>query len=121
MFEETDKFDDWLRYFDEIKNTVIAIGAGIAGWFVVSGIENFIDKLGIANDKATSVFRNIKKLFAGGVLLSVGISLSSIAGKDVAMQHPGFTILCPGYFKPVGAQLRFLYGMQQPGPAECRT
>ena len=84
MFEETDKFDDWLRYFDEIKNTVIAIGAGIAGWFVVSGIENFIDKLGIANDKATSVFRNIKKLFAGGVLLSVGISLSSIAGKDVA-------------------------------------
>ena len=84
MFEETNKFDEWTKYFDEIKTAVIAIGAGIAAWFIADTIQDFLSKIGIAGETVSGIFSKIKKGIAGAVLLTIGFELSKAAGKSYA-------------------------------------
>ena len=85
MFEEMSIFDDWTDFFDEIKASVIAIGAGIAGWFLLDTATSFLEKIGYASDKVAGIKNTIARGMAGAVLLTVGLSLASAAGKDLAL------------------------------------
>lgn len=89
MFEEMDVFDEWTEHFEAIKEIVIAIGAGIAAWFAVDTVQDFLAKLGIAGGKVDSIFSKIKKGIVGAVLLTIGFALSKDAGKSYA--NNGFT------------------------------
>jgi hypothetical protein len=84
MFEEVDMFDDWTKDFETIKDIVIAIGAGIAAWFAVDTIQDFLTKLGIAGGKVDKIFTKIKQGIVGAVLLKVGFELAENAGEDIA-------------------------------------
>lgn len=90
MFEETSVFDDWTDFFDEIKTSVIAIGAGIAGWFLLDTATSFLEKIGYASDKVAGIKNTIARGMAGAVLLTVGLSLASAAGKGLALE--GITV-----------------------------
>lgn len=84
MFEETTQFDKWTEKFKNIKGIVDAIGAGIASLFVFTGIENFLKKMDLLEDKAGSVLRRLKKLALGAVMLKISFDLGEIAGAGVA-------------------------------------
>ena len=84
MFEEVDMFDDWTKDFETIRDIVIAIGAGIAAWFAVDTIQDFLTKLGIAGGKVDKIFTKIKQGIVGAVLLKVGFELAENAGEDIA-------------------------------------
>lgn len=84
MFEEVDMFDDWTKDFETIRDIVIAIGAGIAAWFAVDTIQDFLTKLGIAGGKVDRIFTKIKQGIVGAVLLKVGFELAENAGEDIA-------------------------------------
>lgn len=89
MFEETSVFDEWTSKFKTIKGIVDAIGLGIGAWFVMSGIEHFLERLGVAGDKVSSVFSRIRKGIVGVVLLKVGFELAEDVGETIA--ENGFT------------------------------
>jgi len=89
MFKEMSVFDEWTHQFDEIRDAVIAIGAGIAGWFAISSVEDFLGKIGIAGDTVSDIFSRIKKGVTGAILLTVGFELSQGAGRSYA--NNGFT------------------------------
>lgn len=84
MFEERFKFDEWTRYFDNIKKIVTAIGAGIAAWFIIDTAQEFLKKLGIAGETVDGIFSRIKKGVAGAVLLVISFELAEITGKSIA-------------------------------------
>ena len=89
MFQEMDVFDKWTEHFDAIKNIVMTIGAGIAAWFAVDTIQDFLAKLGFASDKLKGVFSKIEKGIKGAVLLAIGFELAENAGRSYA--NNGFT------------------------------
>ena len=80
MFEETSQFDEWTKNFEEIKNIVEVIGIGIAAWYGLSKIEDFLSKLGLASTK----FGAIKEMFLGGITLYISWQLAGISGKALA-------------------------------------
>lgn len=84
MFEERFKFDEWTRYFDNIKKIVTAIGAGIAAWFVLDTAQQFLKQLGIAGEAVDGIFSRIKKGVAGAVLLVISYELAEVTGKSIA-------------------------------------
>lgn len=84
MFEEVDMFDDWTKDFETIRDIVIAIGAGIAAWFALDTIQDFLTKLGIAGGKVDSIFTKLKQLVVGAVLMKVSFELAENAGEDIA-------------------------------------
>lgn len=86
MFKEMTVFDKWMDYFDEIKTIVEAIGLGIASWFVLDTIQDFLGKIGIAGETVDGIFANIKRGVAGAVLLTIGFSLASASGKSIARE-----------------------------------
>lgn len=72
MFEETNKFDDFLKdNFESIWGTVKKIGAALLTWKLSKAFTGILGKL--------------FKLATGGLLLSVGIDLSYTAGYDMGL------------------------------------
>lgn len=84
MFEEVDMFDDWTKDFETIRDIVIAIGAGIAAWFALDTIQDFLSKLGVAGGMVDSIFTKLKQLVVGAVLLKVSFELAENVGEDIA-------------------------------------
>ena len=90
MFEQMDVFDKWTQYFDEIKQIVAAIGAGIAGWYLVERASDFLKMMGFAEGKIDKIKGILLKGLVGGVLLTISFALASASGKSIAMD--GITI-----------------------------
>ena len=86
MFKEMTVFDKWTDYFDEIKTIVEAIGLGIASWFVLDTIHDFLGQIGIAGETVDGIFASIKRGVVGAVLLTIGFSLASASGKSIARE-----------------------------------
>lgn len=84
MFEETSVFDDWMKYFDQIKTVVDIIGIGIKAWFGVELLENFLTKLGFAEDEVSRFTGRLKKGIVGAVMLGISFSLADDIGADIA-------------------------------------
>lgn len=84
MFEEVSVFDDWTKKFEQIRDIVLAITAGIAAWSAANTIGNFLKNIGFASDKLDGILANVKKGIVGAVLLTVGFKFGEMAGKDFA-------------------------------------
>ena len=90
MFQEMTAFDEWTRYFDQIKQIVIAIGAGIAGWHLIDIGAEFLKNIGFASATVDSIASRLRRGLEGTVMLAVSLSLAEATGKSVARN--GFTV-----------------------------
>lgn len=84
MFKENFKFDEWTRYFEQIKNIAIAIGVAIAGWKLIDIASTFLKKIGVAEGIVDTIASKLGRALSGIVLLSISFNLAQITGKSIA-------------------------------------